>query len=91
MSYFLDISKLTNEDLDEIKHLARAFNLNFNQAMWRWMNKNPDKINVLGEMKNGEFIRDEINEDGVKEFRGKEGIVRMIKQVLKNKEKNNEN
>ena len=91
MSYFLDLSNLTSSDIEEIKYLAKIFDITFNQAMWEWMNDNPGKITVLGETKNGEFVRDEIDENGVREYRGEDGIIRMIEQVMKNKsEKDND-
>lgn len=87
MSYFLDFSNLTKEDMQEIKHIMKALSLDFSHAIGKYMNDNSGKIKVLGEMKNGEFIRDEIDENGVHEYKGKDGISRMMKEVIKNKEK----
>jgi len=86
MSYFLDFSNLSKEDIIKIKQSMLKFNINFQQAIGKYMNDHPGKIKVLGEMKNGEFIRDEIDENGVHEYKGKDGISRMMKEVIKNKE-----
>lgn len=88
MSYFLNFSNLTKEDFKEIKHIMSTFSIDFKQAMGKFMNENPGKIEVLGEMKNGEFVRDEIDEHGVREFKGRDGIRRMINHVMKKKKKN---
>lgn len=85
MQYFLDLSNLTVEDIEEIKHLAAALNIDFQQALHKYMDEHPDKIKVLGEIKNGEILRDEIDENGVKEYRGKDAIIRIIESVMKNK------
>lgn len=85
MSYFIDLSKLTKEDLDEIDHLASALSLNFGQALYKWINENPGKAKVLGEIKNGEIIKNEINENGVKEYKGNDALIRIIKEALEKK------
>ena len=87
MSYFLDLSKLRAKDFEEIKAIGMVFNLDFQQALHKWMNENPGKVKVLGEMKNGEIIRDEIDKDGVKEYKGKDAIIRIIREAFdRNKE-----
>ena len=85
MSHFLDISNLTKEDFEEIRHIASALSISFNKAMWKYMNKNPGKIKVLGEVKNGKIIRDEIDENGVKEYTGEDALKRIIKEVMDKK------
>jgi len=83
---FLDISRLTKEDWEEIKHLSSALSIDFNTALWKYMHENPGKIRVLGEMKDGKITRDEITEDGVSEYTGDEAFTRMIEEVKKEKE-----
>lgn len=83
---FLDISRLTKEDFTEIDDLMKTLNTDFNQALWSYMHANPGKIKVLGEMKDGEIIRDEISKEGVKEYKGQEAFDRIINEVNKNKE-----
>ena len=82
---FLDISNLSSEDLNEIKHLMSALSIEFNEALWVYIDKNPGKVKVLGEMEDGKIIRNEINMNGVKEFNGKEALKRIIDEVIKNK------
>ena len=83
---FLDISKLTKEDYAEIKHLMSALSLDFNQAIWKYINDNPNKIRVIGGItEEGKIHRDEITEEGVSEYEGKEALERMFKDLNKDK------
>lgn len=83
---FLDLSGLTKEDIQDIKAIGNAFNLNFNESLYKFMNENPNKVKVLGEMNNGVITRDEISIDGVKEYTGNDAICRILEQIRKNKE-----
>lgn len=85
MSYFLDFSGLTNEDYKQIKHSMATLNINFNQAIGKYMNENPGKIKVLAEVKDGKIIRDEIDENGVHEYKGQDAIRRMMGEAMQNK------
>lgn len=85
--YFLDVSKLTREDFEKIKKYERDFEITFDKAMYLFMENNPGKIQVLGEMKDGEVIRDEISIEGVREYKGTEALNKILEQVRKNKGK----
>ncbi len=85
--YFLDISRLTYEDIQDIKAICRAFNLEFNEGLHRYMNENPGKVKILGELNNGIVTRNEITKDGVKEYNGQKAIKKIMDEVWKNKEK----
>lgn len=62
--YFLDISRLTSEDWDKIRAMYAESNLELNECLYIYMNKNPGKIKVLGEMSDGIITRDEITKEG---------------------------
>ena len=83
---FFDIGKLTIKDLDEIQNLQKALSLSPTQALYKWMRENPGKVDHVGSMdKEGNFEKNEIDDNGIKEYKDGEGIIRMINQVLKNK------
>lgn len=82
---FLDLNKLTKKDWEEIKAIGTAYNLNLSQALYKFMQENPGKIEHLGELRDGEVVRDEITIEGVKEYKGQDALRRMIEQIQKNK------
>lgn len=81
-----DLSKLSNEDLDEIIHLQKALSLGPHEALMKWSAENPGKVRSLGQFKNGEFISHEITDSGVKEIKGGEGLKKVIDDLLNKKE-----
>lgn len=81
MFKFWDFSKLKDEDFEEIKAICFCRECSTTEAMEIWAEKNPGKITCLGEVKNGEIIRDEIDDNGVHEFKGQEAFNRMIDEV----------
>ena len=83
--YFLDLSKLTEKDIEGIKAIAYAYNLEFSDALYIYTQDNPGRIKVLGEMDNGIITRDEITMDGVKEYKGLEALTKIFEEVNKNK------
>ncbi len=85
MSYFLDFSGLSKEDIDKLNYFQKVLGLPFNEAVGKFMQKYPGKIRVLAEMKDGEVIRDEIDKNGVTEYKGREAIARMIADMMKRK------
>lgn len=82
---FLDLSRLTREDWELIKAIARAFNLDLNEAIQAYMYEKPGKIKVLGEMENGNIHVDEITSEGVTEYNGADAFRKILEQVRKNK------
>lgn len=90
MREFVDISKLTIEELDEIKHLSSALSITFDEALYKWMNKNPGRAKILGELKNGEIIKEDISEEGIKTVKGLEALSKIIKEALENNEERKE-
>lgn len=84
--YFLDLSGLTQEDFEIIKKYGRDFNLRFDEVLYEYAKQHPGKIKVLGIMENGVAHVDEITENGVKEYNGKDAMRKILEQVRKNKE-----
>ena len=83
---FIDISKFDSNDWANLKQIMIDYDITLNQALWVYMDKCPDRLRVVGEIENGKVRRDEINENGVSEFNGEEAFLRMVKDVLKDKE-----
>ena len=83
--YFLDLSKLTKEDLKKIQKYQRDFEITFDAALYVFMQNHHGKIKVLGEMKDGVVTRDEITIDGVTEYKGTKALNKIFEQIRKNK------
>ena len=79
---FLDLSMLTLSDLEEIGHLQKALSLSFGEALKKWGDENPNKVKSLGLLKDNEIIAHDINEDGVKELKGGEALIKIINDAL---------
>ena len=79
---FWDINSLTIEELDEIIHLKKSLSLTDQQAFEMWHRENPGRIKNLGSIKNNEFEVNEISEDGVKEIKGSDALLKIIKDAL---------
>lgn len=82
-----DLNSLTLKELEELSHLQKALSISLEKAIEIWSKENPGKIRNLGSFKNGEFESNEITKDGVKTRKGKEGLVHMIEELIKRKDK----
>ena len=82
---FLDVSRLTKEDFANIKLIMQESKCDFQNVLWYYMQKFPNKIKVVGEVKDGNIIRDEITMDGVSEFKGQDALNRIVDEIHKNK------
>lgn len=83
--HFWNLFKLTAEDFDEISHLKKVLSLDDEQALFKWMEKNPGKVENMGSMnEEGKFEQEIIHKDGVKT---NTDFAQMLKDVIERNKK----
>jgi len=84
---FWDINSLTTEELAEFQKIQKEYNTSFKQTVAIFSRLYPNKIKNLGELSEGNFKSETIDENGVHTKSGDDAFIEMIENVIKKNRK----
>ena len=80
---FIDVRNMTKEDWQKVDKLMKAYGWTIQEAIGAYMLAYPEKLKVVADVKDGEIVKTDITENGVKEYKGEEALEKMKEELEK--------